>query len=390
MRTFGKWLGRILLALVLAAVVVGLWKREEITRLMAVNSLFAPEKIVFNFSHMDQAFLSTPVPRGDGPTAELEYGAEFTLPPQVNDWITARDVTALVILKDGKIVYENYYKGTKPDDLRISWSVAKSYLSGLVGILLDEGQIGSLEDQVTQYAPSLIGTAYDGATIRNVLNMASGVTFDEDYLDKNSDINRMGRVIALGGTLDGFTAELTDRFSAPGQQWQYVSIDTHVIGMVVRGATGRSVPDLLSEKVIAPMGLEYAPYYLTDGAGVGFVLGGLNLTTRDYARMGQMFLQNGAYNGRQIVPASWVAASTAPTAPTTAGAIGYGYQWWIPQGAPAGEFMARGVYGQYIYINRADGVVIATNAADRKFREAGVSQQNVDIFRLISTTVEDM
>ena len=124
MRTFGKWLGRILLALVLAAVVVGLWKRDEITRLMAVNSLFSPDKIVFNFSHMDQAFLSTPVPRGDGPTAELEYGAEFTLPPQVNDWITARDVTALVILKDGKIVYENYYKGTKPDDLRISWSVS--------------------------------------------------------------------------------------------------------------------------------------------------------------------------------------------------------------------------------------------------------------------------
>ena len=390
MRTFGKWLGRILLALILAAVVVGLWKRDEITRLMAVNSLFAPEKIVFNFSHMDQAFLSTPVPRGDGPTAELGYGDEFTLPPQVNDWITARDVTALVVLKDGQIVYEDYYKGTNPDDRRISWSVAKSYLSGLVGILLDEGQIGSLDDQVTQYAPSLIGTAYDGATIRNVLNMASGVTFDEDYLDKDSDINRMGRVIALGGTLDDFTAELTERFAAPGQQWQYVSIDTHVIGMVVRGATGRSVPDLLSEKVIVPMGLEYEPYYLTDGAGVGFVLGGLTLTTRDYARMGQMFMQDGAYNGRQIIPAAWVAASTVASAPTAAGAIGYGYQWWIPKGAAAGEFMARGVYGQYIYINRAAGVVIATNAADRNFRQSGVSEQNVDIFRQISTALEDI
>ncbi|MBW4961242.1 serine hydrolase [Sulfitobacter sp. CW3] len=387
MRTFGKWLGRILLALVLAAVVVGFWKRDEITRLLAVNSLFSEDKIVSNFSHMDRAFLSTPISRGTGPTTELAYGAEFTLPPQVDDWIAARDVTSLVVLKDGKVVYENYFKGTAPDDRRISWSVAKSYLSALIGILLDEGQIASLDDQVTQYAPVLLGTAYDGATIRNVLNMASGVTFDEDYLDKNSDINRMGRVIALGGELDTFAASLKDSFAAPGVQWQYVSIDTHVISMVIRGATNRTIPDLLSEKIIAPMGLEREPYYLTDGSGVAFVLGGLNLTTRDYARMGQMFLQNGMYNGQQIVPAEWVTASTAPTAPTEPGAIGYGYQWWVPKGAAEGEFMARGVYGQYIYINQADGVVIATNAADRKFRNPGVADQNVDTFRLISATL---
>tara|TARA_R100000935_G_scaffold2689_2_gene7175 strand:+ start:1721 stop:2893 length:1173 start_codon:yes stop_codon:yes gene_type:complete len=387
MRTFGKWLGRILLALVVAMVVVGLWKREEITRLLAVNSLFAEDKIVHNFSHMDAAFLSKPLSRGDGPTAELSYGAEYAPPAEVNDWIEARDVTALVVLKDGQIIYENYFRGTQPDDLRISWSVAKSYLSALVGILLDEGAIASIEDQVTTYAPNLKGTAYDGATLRNVLNMASGVTFDEDYLDPDSDINKMGRALALGGELDDFTAGLKDTFTTPGSQWQYVSIDTHVIGMVVRGATGRSVTDLLSEKVITPMGLEHAPYYVTDGAGVAFVLGGLNLTTRDYARMGQMFLQNGRYNGQQIVPAEWVAASTAPSAPTSEGQISYGYQWWIPQGATEGEFMARGVYGQYIYINRADGVVIATNAADRKFREAGVSDQNIAIFRQISAAL---
>lgn len=387
MRTFGKWLGRILLALVVAVVVVGLWQREEITRLLAVNSLFAEDKIVHNFSHMDEAFLSKPLSRGDGPTAELSYGDEYAPPAEVNDWIKARDVTALVVLKDGQIVYENYFKGTQPDDLRISWSVAKSYLSALVGILLDEGAIASIDDPVTTYAPKLKGTAYDGATLRNVLNMASGVTFDEDYLDPDSDINKMGRALALGGELDDFTASLKDTFTTPGSQWQYVSIDTHVIGMVVRGATGRSVTDLLSEKVITPMGLEHAPYYVTDGAGVAFVLGGLNLTTRDYARMGQMFLQNGRYNGQQIVPADWVAASTAPSAPTAEGQIGYGYQWWIPQGATEGEFMARGVYGQYIYINRADGVVIATNAADRKFREAGVSDQNIAIFRQISAAL---
>lgn len=384
MRTFGKWLGRLLLALVLAAVVIGLWKREEITRLLAVNSLFSADKIITNFSHMDAAFLTTPVPRGNGPTTALDYGPETTLPSQVDQWITDRTVTALVVLKDGDIVYENYFQGTGPDDLRISWSVAKSYLSALVGILLDEGKITSLDDPVTQYAPQLKGSAYDGATLRNVLQMSSGVTFDEDYLDKNSDINRMGRILALGGKMDDFTADLTERFAEPGQQWQYVSIDTHVIGMVVRGATGRSIADLLSEKIIVPLGLERSPYYVTDGVGTAFVLGGLNLTTRDYARFAQMFAQGGEWQGQQIVPAAWVAASTAASAPTAPGKIGYGYQWWIPQGAAPGEYMARGVYGQYLYIDTTRNVVIATNAADRKFREAGVSQRNIDIFRLIA------
>ncbi len=383
MRSFGKWLGRVLLALV----VFGLWKREEITRLLAVNSLFSKDKIVSNFSHMDRAFLTTPVSRGNGPTGEIAYGPEFTLPAPVDDWIAARDVTALVVIKDGEIVYENYFLGTDAEDLRISWSVSKSYLSALVGILLEEGDIASIDDPVTKYAPSLIGTAYDGATIRNVLNMASGVTFDEDYLDRNSDINRMGRALALGGELDDFTASLKDTFAPAGTQWQYVSIDTHVIGMVVRGATGRTIPDLLGEKVIGPMGVERAPYYVTDGAGVAFVLGGLNLTTRDNARMGLLYLNKGFYNGKQVVPATWVAASTEASAPTRPGEIGYGYQWWIPKRARPGEFMARGVYGQYIYINREAGVVIATNAADRGFREPGISDQNVDIFRLISRTL---
>ena len=123
----------------------------------------------------------------------------------------------------------------------------------------------------------------------------------------------MGRALALGGELDDFTASLKDTFTTPGSQWQYVSIDTHVIGMVIRGATGRSIPDLLSEKIITPLGLEQAPYYVTDGDGVAFVLGGLNITTRDYARFGQMILQDCEWQGEQIIPADWIAESTAPS-----------------------------------------------------------------------------
>lgn len=384
MRRIFKYAVRAILILAIIAIAIGIWKREEITRLLAVNSLFSEDKIITNFSGMNAAFLSVDVPRGDGAITELPKGAEHSLAPDVAQWVKDRTVTALVVLKDGTLVHESYYQDTKPDDLRISWSVAKSYLSSLFGVLLEEGAIASIDDPVTKYAPTLKGGAYDGATIRNVLNMASGVTFDEDYLDQNSDINKMGRVLALGGSMDGFAADIKETFAEPGSDWQYVSIDTHVLSMVIRGATGRDIAPLLSEKIIQPMGLEASPYYLTDGNGVAFVLGGLNLRTRDYARMGQMFLQNGEYNGQQIVPADWVAASTVPSAPTSAGEFGYGYQWWMPSDGRTGEFLARGVYGQYIYINRPLGVVIASNAADRKFREDGVSDYNITIFRMIA------
>ncbi len=383
MRKVVKWAVRAVIALIIAAIVVGFWKREEITRLLAVNTLFDETRIVDNFSNMHAAFLTVPVQRGDGPVSPLTTGNSLSMPESYADWVVDRTVTSVLVLQDGNIVHETYYQGTSAEDLRISWSVAKSYLSILFGILVDEGAIASLDDPVTKYAPTLAGGAYDSATIRHVLNMASGVTFDEDYLDYDSDINRMGRVLALGGRMDEFAAGLTDTFAPAGETWKYTSIDTHVIGMVIRGATGRSIPDLMSEKLIAPLGLEQSPLYLTDGVGVAFVLGGLNITTRDYARFGQMILQNGAWNGQQIVPAEWVAASTAASAPTQAGNVGYGYQWWIPVGATEGQFMGRGIYGQYLYIDQQVGVVIVTTAADRQFRQDGINTGNIDMFRQI-------
>ena len=380
MRRWVKVLGGV--ALIVAA--LGLWKREEITRLMAVNSLFAPDRIVQNFSHMDRLFLTRPLSRGDGSVSPLPKGPEAVLPPEVADWIVARNVTALVVLKDGALVHESYHLGTGPDDLRISWSVAKSFLSALFGIVLAEGKIASLDDPVTKYAPSLVGSAYDGASIHDVLTMSSGVGFNEDYLDFWSDINRMGRVLALGGSMDGFAADMKDRAAEPGARMHYVSIDTHVLGMVIRGATGEDIPDLLERHILAPMGMEAAPYYLTDGEGVSFVLGGLNVTTRDYARFGQMFLQGGAWQGRQIVPRDWVEQSTVPQAKDGSG---YGYQWWIADGAGPGEFNAQGIYGQYIWIDRTRNVVIAVNAADTGFEDAGVAEGNMALFRKIAAAV---
>lgn len=373
--------GLAVVAIVLSGLTV--WKWDEIARLRAVLTLFDADRIVTNFSRMDAAFLSRPVPVS-GPALPLPEGPALALPDEAAQWIADRAVTGLVVLKDGRIVHESYHLGTGAEDLRISWSVAKSVLSALYGILLAEGAVGTLDDPVTLHAPALKGSADDGATVRDVLTMQSGVTFNEDYLDFHSDINKMGRVLALGGSMDGFAAGLTARDREPGRAWQYVSIDTHVVGMVIRGATGRSIPDLVSEKLFTPLGLEAEPHYLTDGQGVAFVLGGLNLRTRDYARIGQLFLDQGRAQGRQIVPPDWVLASTRPQAATAPGAMGYGYQWWIPPGAVEGEFQAQGVYGQYIYVNRPAGVVIAVNAADRGFTAPGVDEQNTAMFRAIA------
>lgn len=372
---------RVVVVLLVVLAGLALWKRDDIKRLMAVNSLFAADKIVTNFSHMDALFWTTEMSRGDGPVSPLPKGTQLALSPEAMTWIEDRNVTGLVILQDGAVRHESYYLGTAPDDRRVSWSMAKSWLASLMGIVLAEGKIKSIDDPVTKYAPSLLGSAYDNATIRNVLNMASGVEFNEDYLDFWSDINKMGRVLALGQSMDGFAAGITARAAEPGTEWRYVSIDTHVIGMVIEGATGEKISDLMQRFIVAPMGLEASPKYITDGYGTAFVLGGLNMPTRDYARFGAMIAAGGQWQGRQIVPADWVAQMIAPSAP---GGLGYGFQWWVPEGAVPGEVLARGIYGQYTYINTARGIVIAVNSADRRFEEAGRYEEDIAMLRALA------
>lgn len=392
MKPILKWLLRGGLAVLVIALVLGVWHREKLVRLMAVNSLFAEDQIVGNFIAMDTLFETTSLPPSDTPN-RLERGADMDMPAGFTTWAQDRSVTAVIVLKNGIIRHESYPL-TTPDETdpatsrRISWSVAKSFLSVLTGVLIEEGVIDSLDDPVIKYAPELQGSAYESASLRDVLQMSSGVVFDEDYLDFNSDINRMGRILALGGSMDRFAAGQRETFTEPGSEWRYVSIDTHVVGMVLRGATGRSVVDLLGEKVITPLGLTEPPYYVTDGYGVAFVLGGLNLTAHDYALFGHMVASGGISFGARIVSESWIDESTRASAPTAQGEIGYGYQWWVPVGATEGQFMARGIYGQYLYIDRPRGVVIAINGADRQFREAGINAQNVAMFRAVAEALD--
>lgn len=375
-------------------------------RLMRVNSLFDADRIVANFSDMRGMFFNVSLPVHSANPLELPDNPcampdSFEFRGTVSsfaDWQANRSVTAMVVLKDGTVAYEEYFAGTSAEDLRISWSVAKSFLSAAFGIAVDKGLVKSLDEQVTDHVPTLIGTPYDGSTIRDVLNMASGVAFNEDYLDYNSDINRMGRVLALGQSMDTFACSLKAKARPAGSARRYVSIDTHVVGMVLTAIAKRPAADFLADEVLRPMGLEADPYYLTDANGVAFVLGGLNLCTRDYARFGLMFAQDGRLNDVQIIPRDWVRQSTSSNGlppsedvPMDEAALGYGFQWWLPPNAVKGEFFALGIYGQYIYVNQPLQTVIALNSADRDFKdgEGRVTLENLAMFRAIAAEMAD-
>ncbi|GLQ19182.1 serine hydrolase domain-containing protein [Algimonas porphyrae] len=373
--------------LVLGAAALLVFKGDDIRRLATVNTLFDADRIVDNFSNMDRAFLT----RDLSVTLADDWAEDpQPLPEMVDiagterplaDVLEELDTTALVIIRDGQLIHESYYRDTRADDRRISWSVAKSFMSGLYGKALETGDIASLDDEITQYVPDLKGTAYEGATLRNILNMSSGIRYNEDYLDQSSDINKMGRTIALGGSLDTYTTSLKDRQFEPGTDWQYVSMDTHVAAWALRNATGKSLHELW-EETYGPLGFRQPPFYLTDGEGVAFALGGLNLTTRDYAKFGQLFLQGGEWNGQQLIPADWVAQSTVHSAPAMSDrGVGYGYQWWVPMPA-AQDYFAVGIYGQYVYVDPKTNIVIAKNAADREFMfadEVGMHSMNKNI-----------
>lgn len=362
---------------VLLLIFIGLnW--SKIQRLQTVNSLFDADKIVHNFSNMDEAFLhhdlsssETAFTWPENPTPLPETVSINGTDRNLSELLQKLSTTAFIVVQDGKILNETYYQGTQRDDKRISWSMAKSFMSGLYGKALEEGHIKSLDDTVETYVPKAVGSAYKGVTLRNVLNMASGVKFNEDYMDPKSDINKMGRVLGLGQSMDKFAVGLTERQSEPGTAWQYVSIDTHVAAMALRAATGKSLHALFNETYGNNIGYAHAPYYLTDGKDVAFALGGLNMRTRDYAKFGQLFLQGGIWNGEQVIPKDWVAASTQNSAPgMPQGGVGYGYQWWVPmpqEGQHKGDYFAVGIYGQYIYVSPRANLVIAKNAAHREF-----------------------
>ena len=264
-----------------------------------------------------------------------------------------------------------------------SWSVAKSFISALVGIAIDEGIIRSEDDAISNYFEALKGSAYDGVSIKHVLQMSSGARWHEDYSDPTSDVNRLGLVMAGIQGLDEFVHAIQPE-APPGTVCRYNSADTQALGMLLRGATGRNLTDYMQEKLIEPLGMESPGYWLTDKNGIELVLAGLNLTARDFAKIGELFRNNGQVDGKRIVSEQWVRKSVAASEPHLVPGnvivgghkfgFGYGYQWWVPEGSE-GEYSAIGVYNQFVYVHPGNRSVIVKLSANPNY---GLSEKESD------------
>jgi CubicO group peptidase (beta-lactamase class C family) len=302
--------------------------------------------------------------------------------------------TGFLVARDDTILFEDYFQGETETDRHVMFSVSKSFVSALVGIAQGDGLIDSIEDPITKYVPDLKGSGYDGVKIRDILQMSSGVAFNEDYADMTSDVNRMGALVATGGSLDEFAAE-RERERQPGTFNKYVSVDTHVLGMLLTRVTGETLSSYLSRKLWQPMGMEFDGYFLLDGEGMELAMGGLNVALRDMARMGRLYLHRGNWNGTQLVPEDWATASVTPSAPhvmpgrdnpNSTNPFGYGYQWWTPV-EPHGDFFAAGIFYQYIYVDPTTGIIIAKTSADRLYNDPDTprrKEEQVVAFQQIS------
>ncbi|MEM1436150.1 MAG: serine hydrolase [Pseudomonadota bacterium] len=290
----------------------------------------------------------------------------------VQEYFQRTDTGGLLVLQDGRVRFEQYYLSGGRDVQWISWSVAKSFTSALVGIALDEGAIRSIDDPISDYITVDPGSAYDGVSIKNVLQMSSGARWNEDYGDPQSDINRFSAAMAGVGTMDAFLATM-ERANEPGTVCRYNSADTQALGSLLVNATGRSISDYMQEKLVDPLGFEAPGYWLIDSSGREMAFGGLNLTARDFAKLGELYRLKGNWHGEQVVPRAWVESSVRSDAPHLEPGrvevsdfkldIGYGYQWWIPDG-DRGEFTGIGIYNQFVYVDPSRNLTIVKQSAN--------------------------
>ena len=394
-----KRLTKLALLLLLFLVVMAGVYRRELRRVVQVLRLFEPSVVVENFRSMDGVFQTAHVGRSQ---AVHEFDRSLVRLPEsyeyrgevksLEEFLGETWTTGLIVLLDGRMAFERYYRGNSHQSKVISWSVAKSLVSALVGIAIEEGQIKNVLEPITDYVPMLRETGYDGVSLKDVLQMSSGIGFDENYGDFFSDINRMGRAMALGSSIEGFVASLR-REREPGTYNHYVSMDTQVLAMVLRRATGENLSSYLESRIWQRIGTESDAYWLVDSDGVALAFGGFNAVLRDYARFGQLYLQEGEWNGERIVSEDWVRRSVTPDAPhlqpgenpASSWVLGYGYQWWIPQQAE-GDYLAIGIYNQFIYIHPKYRVVIAKSSAYPDYNVDGDEKEleTIQVFRTIT------
>ena len=276
---------------------------------------------------------------------------EADLAAQARRFMRDTQAAGLIVLRDGKIVFEDYGLEMGPTDRWTSFSVAKSFTSTLLGAAIADGSIESMQTDVTTIIPALAGTAYDGVTIEQVATMTSGVAWNEDYTNPQSDVARMLAVTPVAGESQAVTYARTLTREAPaGDKFVYKTLETNLLGLLVEEATGQSLARYAASKIVEPAGFEHGLFWMQDLTGGN--IGGccLSLTLRDYARFGQFVAEGGS----GVVPAGWFDKAGSPLVQFGQG-NGYGYQWWTYPGA----FGAQGIFGQAITIVPESNLVVA-------------------------------
>lgn len=339
------------------------------------DGVLPPDMAINTFRNTDRLFptrriatraAAYPLPRAAVPLNDVRFAAGGGT-AGLQTYLDGNRVAGLLVLKDGKIANETYRYGNTERTRWMSMSVAKSIVSTLIGAAVKDGHIASIDDPVTRYVPRLVGSAYDGVTVRQVLMMSSGVRWNETYTDPSSDRRQLLEVqIAQkpGAAMD-LMARLP-RQAAPGSVNNYSTGETQVAGEVLHGAIKKPLGNYLSEKIWSRFGMEAeANWWLLSPDGMEVGGSGINATLRDYGRFGQFILNDGMIGNERIVPEGWIAEATSPKTLGTGAALDYGYLWWMAGGASRADaaFVAIGINGQYIYVNRKERVVIVVLGA---------------------------
>jgi CubicO group peptidase (beta-lactamase class C family) len=338
-----------------------------------------PQHLVATYSHFGEIFPSRPVRRAATPwlfKRATEPSISYTFRSDrfsIQDYLSRNPTTGLLIVKDDTILYEHYQYARTDRDRLLSQSMAKTVTAMLIGIAVSEGKIKSIDDHVSAYVPGLAAVEYGKTSIRNLLQMSSGVDFTEVY-DGKDDIAKLSRDLFAGSDKDpvASVAQFNTRVAPAGTRWHYASVETEILGLVLRAVTGGPVADYLHDRIWQPIGAEADASWAIDGTGQEITFCCFNAVLRDYARFGRLLAHDGAWEGRQVIPRQWLLDATtvqladAYLAPRTATPyFGYGYQVWLLPGE-ARRFALVGIRGQMILVHPASKLVMVHTAVRQK------------------------
>ena len=363
-----KWLIGIALAAV-AAGVIGWFSLDKDTRAVLANLPTNSDVLFWSIPERDAAFRALDalpvlaearvIESGDA-IYPLPDGDPLTIAMDVDQYMANQRTAAIVVVHNGKVVMEHYGLDFGPEGKWTSFSVAKSLTSTMVGAAVRDGFIKSLDDKVTEYIDGLKGSPYDDVTVRQLLTMTSGIRWNEDYTDPQSDVALFNEHEAEDG-LDATVSYMRTlpREAPAGEKWVYKTGETNLIGVLVSEATGKPLAEYLSEKVWQPFGMQQDATWLL--GSTGHEVGGccIQASTRDFARFGLFILGGAEAGGQKVVPDGWLAEATVKQADIGEPGFGYGYQWWTND---SGSFGAQGIFGQGIFIDPARNLVIASNS----------------------------